>query len=97
MKEVQRIKSQGDYEAAKALVEGYGVQVDQELHAEVLERSKALGIAPYGGFINPWMEATRDASGNIESVELSYPDNFTTQMKNYSSQFNLLPDVNSLN
>ena len=97
LKEVQRIKSQGDYAAAKALVEGYGVQVDQELHAEVLERSKALGIAPYGGFINPWMEATRSDDGTIDKVTLSYPDNFTTQMKHYSSTFNFLPDVNSLN
>ena len=97
LKEVQRIKSQGDYDAAKALVEGYGVQVDQELHAEVLERSNALGIAPYGGFINPWMEATRSAEGTIEKITLSYPDNFTTQMKHYSSTFNFLPDVNSLN
>jgi dipeptidyl-peptidase-3 len=97
LREVQRIKSQGDYEAAKALVEGYGVQVDQELHQEVLDRSEALGIAPYGGFINPWMEATRDAEGKISNVELTYPDNFTAQMKNYSSRFNFLPDVNALN
>ncbi|MGY8917855.1 MAG: dipeptidyl-peptidase 3 family protein, partial [Flavobacteriales bacterium] len=97
LKEVQRIKSQGDYEAAKALVEGYGVQVDRELHAEVLERSKALGIAPYGGFINPWMEATRDEEGAITGIELSYPDNFMEQMKHYSSTFNFLPDVNELN
>ena len=97
LKEVQRIKSQGDYDAAQALVEGYGVQVDRELHQEVLDRSEALGIAPYGGFINPWMEATRDAEGKISHVELSYPDNFTAQMKSYSSRFNFLPDVNALN
>jgi dipeptidyl-peptidase-3 len=97
LKEVQRIKSQGDYEAAKALVEGYGVKVDIELHKEVLDRSAALGIAPYGGFINPWMEATRDSDGMISNVELTYPDNFTDQMKGYSSTFNFLPDVNSLN
>jgi len=97
LKEVQRIKSQGDYEAAKALVEGYGVKVDRDLHKEVLDRSEALGIAPYGGFINPWMEAARDSDGMISKVELSYPDNFTDQMKGYSSTFNFLPDVNSLN
>ena len=97
LKEVQRIKSQGDYDAAKALVEGYGVQVDPELHQEVLDRSEALGVAPYGGFINPWMEATRDAEGKISHVELTYPDNFTAQMKSYSSRFNFLPDVNALN
>jgi dipeptidyl-peptidase-3 len=55
--EVQRIKSQGDYDAAKALVEGYGVKVDQSIHQEVLDRSESLGIAPYGGFINPEMQA----------------------------------------
>ncbi|PCJ79969.1 MAG: dihydrofolate reductase [Bacteroidetes bacterium] len=97
LKEVQRIKSQGDYDAAKALVEGYGVQVDRALHEEILSRSEALGIAPYGGFINPWMDATVDADGNITHVKLSYPDNFTDQMKSYSSIFNFLPDVNSLN
>ena len=94
LREVQRIKSQGDYEAAKALVEGYGVKVDPAIHTEVLERSEALGIAPYGGFINPWMEAVRDAEGNITSVEVSYPDNFTEQMKSYSSKFSFLPEVN---
>jgi dipeptidyl-peptidase-3 len=97
LKEVQRIKSQGDYEAAKALVEGYGVKVNRTLHEEVLARSEALGSAPYGGFINPWMDATMDADGNITHVELSYPDNFTAQMKSYSSIFNFLPDVNALN
>jgi dipeptidyl-peptidase-3 len=95
--EVQRIKSQGDYEAAKALVEGYGVKVDQEIHAEVLERSEALGVAPYGGFINPQMNATRDASGTITNVEVTYPDNFTEQMLHYSSTFNFLPEINKLN
>ena len=55
LREVQRIKSQGDYEAAKNLVEGYGVKVDPAIHQEVLDRSEALGIAPYGGFINPEM------------------------------------------
>lgn len=94
LREVQRIKSQGDYEAAKALVEGYGVKVDPAIHTEVLERSEALGIAPYGGFINPWMEAETDEEGNIISVEVSYPDNFTNQMKSYSSQFSFLPEVN---
>ncbi|MAO45815.1 MAG: dihydrofolate reductase [Crocinitomicaceae bacterium] len=96
LREVQRIKSQGDYEAAKNLVEGYGVKVDQVIHKEVLERSEALDIAPYGGFINPQMESTRAESGEIISVDVTFPDNFTEQMLYYSSQFSFLPEVNSI-
>ena len=94
LREVQRIKSQGDYDAAKALVEGYGVKVDPTVHQEVLDRVALLGVAPYGGFINPEMSATRDAAGKIVSVEVSYPDDFTGQMLRYSEQFSFLPDVN---
>ena len=97
LREVQRIKSQGDYEAAKNLVEGYGVKVDQALHQEVLNRSEALGIAPYGGFINPEMSITRKESGEIISVQVTYPDDFSDQMLRYSSSFSFLPDVNELN
>ncbi len=92
--EVQRIKSQGDYDAAKALVEGYGVKVNQAEHKEILDRVAVLGVAPYGGFINPEMNATRDADGNITSVEVTYPDDFTGQMLRYSEKFSFLPDVN---
>ena len=92
--EVQRIKSQGDYDAAKALVEGYGVKVDPTVHQEVLDRVAVLGVAPYGGFINPEMSVIRNAEGNIKSVEVSYPDDFTGQMLRYSEQFSFLPDVN---
>ena len=94
LREVQRIKSQGDYDAAKALVEGYGVKVDPTVHQEVLDRVAVLGVAPYGGFINPEMSATRDAAGKIVSVKVSYPDDFTGQMLRYSEQFSFLPDVN---
>ena len=94
LREVQRIKSQGDYDAAKALVEGYGVKVDPAVHQEVLDRVAVLGVAPYGGFINPEMIAIRDAEGQIESVEVSYPDDFTGQMLHYSERFSFLPDVN---
>ena len=92
--EVQRIKSQGDYDAAKALVEGYGVKVNQAEHKEILDRVAVLGVAPYGGFINPEMNATRDADGNITSVEVTYPDDFSGQMLRYSEKFSFLPDVN---
>jgi len=91
LREVQRIKSQGDYEAAKALVEGYGVKVDQAIHEEVLTRSEALGIAPYGGFINPEMQAMYVEDGMIRDVKLVYPDDFATQMLNYSRNYGFLP------
>ena len=94
LREVQRIKSQGDYDAAKALVEGYGVKVDPKVHEEVLDRVSVLGVAPYGGFINPEMTAQRDEDGNIVSVEVTYPDDFTGQMLRYSEAFSFLPDVN---
>ena len=96
LREVQRIKSQGDYEAAKALVEGYGVKVDQAIHEEVLTRSEALGIAPYGGFINPEMQATFAEDGMIRDVKLVYPDDFATQMLNYSRSYGFLPLNNDL-
>ena len=91
LREVQRIKSQGDYEAAKALVEGDGVKVDQAIHEEVLTRSEALGIAPYGGFINPEMQAMYVEDGMIGDVKLVYPDDFATQMLNYSENYGFLP------
>ena len=91
LREVQRIKSQGDYEAAKALVEGYGVKVDPAIHQEVLTRSEALGIAPYGGFINPQLEAVTNEAGEIVDVKLTYPEDFTEQMLGYDDQYNFLP------
>ena len=94
LREVQRIKSQGDYDAAKALVEDYGVKVNPDEHQEILDRVTVLGVAPYGGFINPEMNAALDAYGNITSVEITYPDDFAGQMLRYSKQFSFLPDVN---
>ena len=94
LREVQRIKSAGDYEACQALVEGYGVKVDQNLHKEVLARVKKLNIAPYGGFINPKMVPTSDNTGNIVSIEMTYPDDFTTQMLDYAKRYSFLPDYN---
>ena len=91
LQEVQRIKSQGDYEAAKALVEGYGVKADPAIHQEVLDRSEKLGIAPYGGFINPEMEAVYIEEGQIAQVNLTFPDNFAEQMLRYSKAYGFLP------
>jgi dipeptidyl-peptidase-3 len=93
--EVQRIKSQGDYDAAKALVEGYGVKVDQSIHQEVLDRSESLGIAPYGGFINPEMQAIYNSEdGSITEVQIDYPEDFSAQMLRYSETYGLLPANN---
>ena len=90
LREVQRIKSQGDFDAAQALVQGYGVKVDQALHQQVLDRCDALNLAPYGGFINPIMVPVKDDAGEITDVEITYPDNFTQQMLGYSKEFGFL-------
>ena len=89
--EVQRIKSEGDFEAGKALVETYGVKVDRELHEEVLERYRLLDLAPYGGFINPELSPVLDGDGRVMDVEISYPDDFAAQMMEYASRYSFLP------
>lgn len=92
--EIQRIKSEGDYEAARALVESYGVKIDPKLHAEVLERYKHLNIAPYKGFINPEYIAEFDAAGNITDVKVRYGESFEHQMLRYSHDYSALPYIN---
>ena len=77
-------------EAAMALVEGYGVKVDQAIHQQVLDRCEALYIAPYGGFVNPIMEPVMDADGNVIDVKVTYPNNFAEQMLYYSETFGFL-------
>jgi dipeptidyl-peptidase-3 len=91
LREIQRIKSEGDYEAGKALVENYGVKVDQKLHAEVLERNKQFNSAPYSGFVNPVLVPKMDAKGNILSIEVIQPKSFVEQMLNYSKKYGFLP------
>ena len=91
--EVQRIKSEGDYEAGKALVENYAVKIDPELHAEVLERYRALNIEPYGGFINPDYRLVEE-NGEIVDVEVVYNDNYVEQMLHYSKEYSFLPTLN---
>lgn len=91
--EIQRIKSEGDYEAGKKLVEQYGVKVDKKLHAEVLERFNKLHIAPYGGFINPvYVPESKD--GKIVNIKVTYPDDYTKQMMDYSKNHSFLPTYN---
>ncbi len=92
--EIQRIKSEGDFEAARAIVEGYGVQIDPELHKEVLDRYARLNLSPYKGFINPVYTAICDADGNITDVTISYEEGYDEQMLRYSRDYNNLPDVN---
>lgn len=89
LKEVQRIKSEGDYKAAQNLVENYGVKVDTVLHKEVLERWKKLNIAPYAGFINPHYKLI-EKQGKVEDVIIEYPDNFTKQMLYYGQNYSAL-------
>ena len=92
--EVQRIKSTGDFEAAKNLIEGYGVKIDPALHKEVLERYEKLNLAPYKGFINPVYTAVKDKDGNITDVKVSYTEGYADQMLRYSKQYATLPLVN---
>ncbi len=92
--EVQRVKSTGDYAAARQLVETYAVKVDPALHAEVLERYRRLNLAPYKGFVNPRYEAVKDAGGNITDVKVSYSEGYAEQMLRYSRDYSNLPSVN---
>jgi dipeptidyl-peptidase-3 len=90
LKEVQRIKSEGDYQAARALVETYGVQVDRDLHREVLARYKKLNQAPFTGFINPLLSPVKNDKGQIIDVTISYHESFSQQMLRYSSDYGFL-------
>ena len=90
LKEIQRITSEGDYKAAKELVEKYSVKVDQGLHKEVLDRYVKLNIAPYSGFINPSYEAVMNMD-SITDVLISYPEDFSAQMLDYSKRYSFIP------
>ena len=94
LKETQRIKSEGDYEAVEALVEGYGVKVDQDLHKEVLERNAQFTSAPYSGFVNPVIVPKMNEAGEIEGFTVEQPATFKEQMIHYSKTYNFLPEVN---
>ena len=88
--EVQRIKSEGDYEAARQLVEEYGIKIDAELHHEIRERYKKLDLAPYKGFINPRYELVQDGEGNITDVLVKYGEAYDEQMLRYSHEYRTL-------
>ncbi|MDD2938136.1 MAG: dihydrofolate reductase [Proteiniphilum sp.] len=89
--EVQRIKSEGDFDAGKNLIETYGVKVDRTLHAEVLSRYEALNIAPYKGFVNPVYKLETDENGKVSNVTISYDENYVDQHLRYSRQYSVLP------
>lgn len=93
LKEIQRIKSEGDYKAATALVEGYGVKVDQELLKEVKERFTKLNVAPYKGFIQPRLVPVMEGEKMVD-VKVEYPDNFTENMLRLGKDYSLLPNKN---
>lgn len=90
LRELQRIKSEGDFAAIQTLVEDYGVKVDPQLHAEVLERYAALDIPPYSGFINPRLVAVEEGA-EIVDVMVEYPNDFAAQMLEYADDYAFLP------
>jgi dipeptidyl-peptidase-3 len=93
LKEIQRIKSEGDYKSATALVEGYGVKVDKTLHEEILARFEKLNVAPYKGFIQPKLVPVMDGD-KITDVIIEYPQNFSDQMIEYGKKYSFLPVIN---
>lgn len=94
LRETQRITSEGDYDAARALVEDYGVKVDQELHKEVLERNSKFRSAPYSGFVNPVLVPETDEKGEITGFIIEQPETFEEQMLQYSKEYGFLPAAN---
>ncbi|MDU1904740.1 MAG: dihydrofolate reductase [Dysgonomonas sp.] len=92
--EIQRVKSEGDHEGARRLVEDYAVKVDQKVHNEVLSRYKNLNLKPYKGFVNPVYEVVTDNNGKITDVKVTYNEGYTEQMMRYSKDFSTLPTYN---
>ena len=92
--EIQRIKSEGDYEAGKAIVEKYAVKVDIDLHKEVLARYKSLNLAPYKGFVNPKYSLVEDENGNVVDVTVTYNEGYAEQMLRYSKDYSSLDSYN---
>ncbi|MDE6458652.1 MAG: dipeptidyl peptidase 3, partial [Muribaculum sp.] len=89
--EIQRIKSEGDYEAGRDLVEKYAVKVDPAIHKEVLDRYAHLSIAPYKGFVNPVYSLVKDNNGNVVDVKVEYTEDYIPQMLRYSRDYSTLP------
>ncbi|MBG0859588.1 MAG: dihydrofolate reductase [Bacteroidales bacterium] len=90
LSELQRIKSEGDFEAGKNIIETYGVKVDNQLHTEVLERYAKLNLAPYSGFVNPMLIPVYDTKGGITDIKVEYVDDYISQMLYYGNNYNAL-------
>ena len=93
--EIQRVKSEGDFKSAKALVMDYAVKVDPKLHKEVLARYKTLNMKPYKGFVNPKYELVTDENGTVTDVTVSYDEGYVEQMLRYSTDYSPLPSINN--
>lgn len=94
LRELQRITSEGDYDAAQTLVETYGVKVDPTVHKQVLDRAEKLNIAPYSGFINPKLVPQTNDAGEITDIKVEYPHDFVGQMLEYAKKYSFLPSEN---
>lgn len=94
LREIQRIKSEGDYEAGKNLVENYGVKIDPQLHTQMLERYAKLNLAPYTGFVNPYLFPKFDSNGKIVDIVVEYTDDYLGQMLYYGKNYSFLPVEN---
>ena len=90
LKEIQRIKSEGDFEAGKKLIEDFGVKVDASLHAEILERYGKLNLAPYTGFVNPVLMPVLDSNGAVTDITLQYVNDYLGQMISYGKNYSFL-------
>ena len=93
LNEIQRIKSEGDFEAAKKLVETFGVKVDPALHKEVRARYEVLKLAPYAGFMQPQLTPVTNGD-TISDVTIEYPDDFVAQQLDYAKRYSFLPTYN---
>lgn len=91
LREIQRIKSEGDLEAGKKIIEDYGIKIDPALHAEILDRYSKLNLAPYTGFINPMLVPVKDGNGNISDIRVEYQNDFLAQMLYYGKNYSFLP------
>jgi dipeptidyl-peptidase III len=91
LREIQRIKSEGDFESGKNIIEDYGVSIDPQLHTEILERYSKLNLAPYTGFVNPTLEPELDLNGEIINIRITYTDDFLGQMVDYGKNYSFLP------
>ncbi len=94
LREIQRIKSEGDFEAGKKLVEDYGVRINPQLHTEILDRYAKLNLAPYTGFLNPVLIPVRDSKGEITDITVKYTDDYLGQMLYYGKNYSFLTPIN---